>query len=93
MDWTKPLHDARPMCFDCHLDARGGLQGKMGWAEATRCGVPAVGMAPPVGCEGFDGRYRYAAGTSVWPERQHSPFGLAGTSSSAIDSEIRDGSS
>ena len=49
MDWAKPLHDARPMCFDCHLDARGRLQGKMGWAEATRCGVPAVGMAPPLG--------------------------------------------
>jgi len=69
MDWTKPLHDARPMCFDCDLDARWGLQGKVGWAEATRCGVPAVGMAPPVGCEGFDGRYR---------ELLEHQFGLSG---------------
>src|ERR1035437_4505355 len=39
MDWTEPLHDARPMCFDCHLDPRWGLRGMKGRAKATRVRV------------------------------------------------------
>jgi len=35
MDWTKPLHDARPMCFDCHLDPRWRLRIRGGGLSAT----------------------------------------------------------
>ena len=46
----------------------------MGGAEATRCGLPAVGMAPLAGCRGFGGRYRYAADHQFDPSGNTPPL-------------------
>jgi hypothetical protein len=62
MDWTKPLHDARPMCFDCHLDARGGLQGKMGRVGATR----DAGCRSPDGAAGWLPGFRRMVSVCCW---------------------------
>jgi hypothetical protein len=43
MDWTKPLHDARPMCFDCHLVLAGDCRGKWGGLRRRDAGCRPSG--------------------------------------------------